>query len=377
MGKIKVRWIIYGLLMLMALTGCGEKKLHSLTIKNNEEITEILLDNAKVCEGALVKEYMTIPIDENPNGVQGYKKDDVIENYALVKNSKSAFYISSYSEQMAQFSYRSEIYCYDFEEKIHTMIYSTKEAVWVNELKAGDRFLIWQEWIPNDTDIAFVIKSYDCETGETECIAVVETNVALCMSDKYVTWYESNRDTGGIALAIYDFDKKKLNYLAEDNIALFMPHERAFIVDDGITYFTVGKDNKVCVKRYNMATEKIFSVALEDNEKLAGCFSNSEYIGWFTEYTHGCYFLYNMKDGKTYRFNSDGNMEIFDIFLADKLYINERMSNRIYSYDMNTSEALYQELPDDNYALHFTFTDERKPDFRISSPKFETLVEFY
>jgi len=172
---------------------------------------------------------------------------------------------------------------------------------------------------------------------------------------------------------IYDISKQACSTLEEKVI----PQVRYEIVNNGFTYFTE-EDGERYVKRRDLETGEVFSYQLDKGQKIASCFSNQDYIGWFTEYSDGIIHILEINSRKGYELNTASELNYFDVMLYDKLYINDHKSNCIYAYDFKTQISCYQHF-ENAYIGAFCNTDKEHANVNV---EFEgrdgiTIMEFH
>lgn len=360
MKKIIRTLILCSIVFAMA---CSHKnKNQSITVSNFNDVTEInITDSAN--EKNLVKEELSMlkyELEETTGN-----DIDLLE-YA--QNSENVYYTKCYYIPMTIYTYYAEVYCYNIESKTHTLIYQKENISNLNELRANDDYVVWVEYIPEGEGFDYSVMLYDSKSGDVSNIATINSDyigeICLSISKNYVTWYEYYYNEERVEVSIYDINDKSTYQLENEDIVLFYPYERLDIVDDGITFFTKNDEGNVEVNRYNIKDKTTFSLVIEEEMEFAGCMSNQDYIGWFTNYNNGRYYFYHMDSDKIYTLNSLGNLTFFDVRLEDKLYINERTLNRIYVYDFMTDETVYQNLGE---SIAFTFygADNKKISMKL------------
>lgn len=396
MRKLKYNLSVVFCLWSLSLLGCNgsltenfentqetiyAEQLNTSEIENesdgrDDKAEVITLDMLCGEEGALVKELVTIPENVNLVGMIPDKSDDYAGNYCFVTNDKGAYYVSGFGESMGLTMYNLHICYYDYETKNHQLLYCSKDAIWINELCATNKYLVWLEHIRNDEGVIdYYVKLFELETREVRTLAVCGMDICIEMSDEYITWYDLGDEEHKERIVVYDIKKCEYSYL-EEEIKLYAPYERLHIVDNGITYFSE-EDGKKYVNQHNLMTGKVISFYLDNNQKLAGCFSNKDYIGWYTDYTSGIIHICEIKTGKHYELNTTNDLEYFDVMLYDKLYINDHKSNCIYAYDLDTHSAYYQKL-DKAYIFSFYNTDKEKANVNVQFADRDglTIMEF-
>lgn len=176
MRKIKCNWAVICLLWTLSLLGCNgnpaenvENTAEAISTKHldmyetetmtydnaSDEIIEkaelLTLDMLLVEECVLVKELATIPENVNFVGMTPNNSEDSATNNCFVTNSKGVYYTSGFLVPMGQYAYNLQICHYDYQTKSHQLLYSSEEAIWINELRATDTYLVWLEHLMDET----------------------------------------------------------------------------------------------------------------------------------------------------------------------------------------------------------------------------------
>ena len=343
--------------VLLILGGCSSWRTSDVQQLNQQpidrsEASEIVLDQDPREETGLLEEAFSV---DNGDGDEG--EGQYSEVRESTGNEKDFYYIKSYSESMAQFSYFNQIYRYDPVRDQSVLLYETEEAIWVNELAAADHTVYWVEYLPEDR-IVYNVMQFDLDTGEAKCIASRNNTGELCLSasDGYVTWYDQTLDDNNVSIVIYDVRKQEFLPI-EDDVQLAAPYERLDIVDDGITYFSEDEVGNLYINRYNLISKKKDSLMLGDKknyDRLAGCFSDSEYIGWFEKYGSGPYYLYHVESGDLYCLEPSKGMNVFTARVSSgRLYVLDSSGKAVYIYDPATGDTQYQKLSSGCIGLRF------------------------
>ena len=269
----------------------------------------------------------------------------------LARNEMDIFYVKSFGKEGAQFHYLNQIYRYAPDRNEDVLIYETSEAVWLNEFLANSTYLYWVEYVYAEEkgSYDYNVMQYNPTTEEIACIATrndtESEEICLAVSDKYVAWYDSYLN-GEVKIIVYNVVTQEMQLIEDTAIQKYMPYERLNIVDERITFFTQDDDN-IYINCYDLETMKTDILLLgnkRDFDKLAGCFSNAEYIGWLTEYSYGTYYFYNTKNGELYSLSQSDSMRVFSGWLSKYFYINDSVSGNIYVYDLASGEVYYQDV---------------------------------
>lgn len=348
----KIILIVLSILILF-LWGCTMLKSTQFSVGkriqlNDEpidlsEAQEIMLNQSEDIQSKILHEMFA-----TESGEVDEKTHTYFTNETCKRNVENIFFHRSYAEDMAEFTYRNEVYRWDYENGSTELLYGTEEAYWMNEFEATGNYLYWVEYVQVGKETEYNIMQYNLEDETTECIAsrnATETlDICLSVSEQYIVWYD-DYGSGRIAIEVYDVNEKKLYTLQNVTVKKFMPYERMNIIDDGITFFSQDEEDNIFINRYNLHTEETISLFLgkeKDIGEMAGCFSNDRYLGWFTEYSYGTYYFYNMDSGELYSFNNAKETYIFSFWFSDYLYLNGK--NAIYVCDLDTGKNWYQKL---------------------------------
>lgn len=268
------------------------------------------------------------------------------------RNEKDIFYVKTYAEDGAQYSYQNEIWQYEADKEENTLLYETTEAVWLNEFCANNTHLYWVEYVYEEgaADFEYRVTQYDLTTGEAVCIAdrnaADSEEICLAVSDRYLTWYDSARN-GESRIAVYDVGKQEMQPVEFSDAGKLMPYGRLTVTEDSITFFSQDEEKRLFINRYHLDTQKaevLFLGKASDFAKPAACFSGGDYIGWLTEYSYGTYYFYNITDGKLYSLKQSDGMRVFSSVLSDYLYLNESDSGCVLLYDFDTKETYCQKI---------------------------------
>lgn len=367
---------LIGIMVILSCSGCGGKTEEVAdTATESEVLTEdamqetspesevIKLDMLRGEERTLVKELATIPQNVNLVGMLPDKPEDLPGNSCFVTNDKGAYYVSGFSEDMAQYRYGLHICHYDYNSKTHELLYSVKDANYISELRVTNTHLAWVEQIPKE---GYKLVLHELSTGAVSDLGTYDQDICIEMSNRYIVWNDSDK------IMIYDISKQACSTLEEKVI----PQVRYKIVDNGITYFTE-EDGERYVKRRDLESGEVFSYQLDKGQKIASCFSNQDYIGWFTEYSDGIIHILEINSAKCYKLNTESELNYFDVMLYDKLYINDHKSNCIYIYDFKTQTSCYQHF-ENAYIGAFYNADKERANVNVEFEDRDgmTIMEF-
>ena len=263
-----------------------------------------------------------------------------VDTYA--KNLRAVFYVRDYWVDMAQDDFMAQVYCYDIDKKNETLLYETGEGTQLNEFMTNDAYLYWVEHVYSDGN--YKVCQYELETGQLSCIAIRDWDICLSVSNEYVTWYDLIGD-GKAEIVIYNIAKQEFESV-QDVTGDILSGIRLEIVDNGISFFSQDGEGNLYVNRYELSTGEIFSLpVMRENpgQKIAGCFSSSNYIGWLTDGSFGTYYLYNMTDGELYSFEATRGM-LKCICLSRYLCFIDREYERVFVCDIQNGQVFYQDL---------------------------------
>lgn len=351
-------------LICLALSGCGQAAPKQgdllMDVSNMEAIPLSIPQDIQDTE-ALLEEDITVKRE----GVRTvYDKnlgeEDCFGLESVECNKDYEFLHVSYSEKMAQYPYRNQIYISSLQQDNKALIYDTSEAYWINEIRVNDNYLYWVEYMYGEKDTCYRVMQYQLESGEISCIAERDGSdvFELCLevSDCFLTWYDIFRDDN-VEIVVFDIEKqefmerKDIEDIAGGFVTLYGLYERLKIVDDYITYFLEDEEGKLYVRRENLCTGQSSTLLLGDRRKyrkLAGCFSDERYIGWHTEYGWGSYYFYDMDKGELYSWDVEKDeMCVFSKFFSlGRLYINNSKDDSVYVWDLETGQAYCQNYGD-------------------------------
>ncbi len=364
MKRVVYRTVLLLLLLLPGLSGCGLRKAgnRDYTLESTEAVTLPFPGNA-VETSNLLKEKCTV-WKSNYSQEKAELYEQAIANgewetepytfysvWDCAANKNGAYYVREWDELMAQNPYAYQIYRHNEEKEDDSLLYEAPEVYLLNEFYANDSCLYWVEY-KFDPDEYWVMQ-YDLATDEAKCLAVRPSGewyeICLSVNNNYVTWYDHNKD-GSVNIAVYNVQDQELEVIQDESIIKYMPYERLPVIDGGITYFTGDKEDRIFVNRYQLDTRICTRLLLGNKSvwpKLAGCFSDSAFLGWYTDYSTGTYYFYNMENGELWCLESSKDLRIFSECLLDgKFCFYNSANEKIYTYDLTTQDAMYQVLPD-------------------------------
>ncbi len=393
------------LVILMVLVcGCGEQAAdnHEMNAKKDSEEVSAGNDNNgsgmdNDVEGILSESPLVMNLD---NAIELSVNWDMEGNSTLLKekfsvekngkdmeknlnysnsiigyNEEYGFYYRSYIEDMAQYDAGYAIYSYDLRSGESAVLHEIWDAIWVNEMHVSGNYMYWVEYRSGVQGNCYQIMQFVLDTKELKCIAEYNEETmepCLAVSANYVTWYEEDEE-GEAKLVVWNIQRQVLEIIdtvdidEKTPVTKFMPWERLEIVDDYVTFFTQDKDGNVYVNRYQLHSglRDIMSIGDKKNyKKVAGCFSNEEYIGWFTEYSVGTVYFYNIKEKQLSKLSLTATNPIFSFALYDKLYINTGREIYIYDissasthkYDLNGSGLQFEQYEEEVWVENYTDT---------------------
>lgn len=333
------------------LTDLSSMEAESVSIVQNIQEKETLRGDEFyiMCEEVLAANAGDIPPEDHAN----------VEK--LVRNDDYVFYQISYSEHMAQYSYRNKIYAHCLNQDEDVLIYDTSEAYQINEMMANNTHLYWVEYVSDGTKVCYRVMQYQLGNGNISCIAERDSaefsDMCLALSERFLTWDDMHSD-GQVEIVVFDIEKQKFRERNDvDNMpgsAVTLNNARLQIVEDCITYFTQDEQEQLYIQRENLSTGETDSFLLgkiAPYRRPVGCFSDSRYIGWHTEYGQGEYYFYDTAQEKLYCWDvkKDG-MYAFSKFFSDgKLYFNNTEDDNVYVWDLSTGQVYRQHFADDGY----------------------------
>lgn len=345
MRKSFVSVLCLSLLPALMLGGCGKQAGGGLLNEEPVDLSsaaEITIDQDAAETDGLFQEAASI--DEDAIAIDPGEGKHANVDFGAA-NEDASFYLASYSEDMAQYSYFNQIYRHDLGTGEDSLFYETDDAIWVNELAATKDALFWVEYLPEGDKISYHVMRLALDGDAAECIATLSDDKGepcLEASDRYVTWYDYKNDGSDAKISIYDDEKQEFLSM-EDDMMLAAPYGRLEIVDNGITYFSEDEEGNLYVNRYDIGTkgkDVLLLGSMDDYDKLAECFSDSEYLGWYEEYSWGPYYLYHMDDGKLYKFDPPEGMEVFAANVSSGIfYVNDTSHGVVYAYDLASGET--------------------------------------
>lgn len=269
------------------------------------------------------------------------------------RNSTHIAYVENYWEDGAQSPWKYQVWLMDIQTKEKAMLHEIADIYLLNELYMNEQYAYWVEHVIEGEQMLYFLKQCSLSTGDIIVIAKRDDAEAepfsLWVSENYVTWMESNT-SGNTKLMV--FDVKKQEYINLDNIEAvrFMPYARLTVVENGITYFSTDEENVLYINRYNLEDSTTKSVKIDDltklmnTEKVAECFSNGRYIGWFTEYVRGTYYIYDTQSEKQYCL--EGLNAFIELIWVDEMLFYNREDNKLAVFDLEKGSFTYKtDLP--------------------------------
>lgn len=345
---------------------------------NVSEAVQIYLNTNQKEKNDLLREDFSIS-----SGEMDVEAGTYFEILECTRNKQDIFYTKCYSESMAQFSYYNQVYRYDTEQDKSILLYETANAYWLNELVAADEYIYWVEYIYKieEESSFYQVMQFDLSTEEVKCIAsrnATETGeICTAISEHYMTWYDyySNDE---VVISVFDIKNQELMNIEDEGLRLSAPYERLYVVDDGITYFSEDETGNIYINRYNLSTkekEVLFLGVKGDFNKLAGCFSNSKFIGWFEEYSVGPYYFFNIDSGVLYCLDPPSGMNVFSAWAtSDFLFVNDSQNHCVYVYDFGSKETYYQVIPQKGAGLGIRQYEDGAPYMKVRMKEKTSLL---
>lgn len=363
---IKKTGILFLFLLLWGLPGCSqatsgqEQETQIIDISSAETIPISIAGDIRETEALLEKD-ISVKKEVTDSVKDGDIGEKVVYLETVIRNTDYEFYQISYSELMAQYSYRNQLYTRNLQQGAEVLIYDNSEAYWLNEVSANDSYLYWVEYVHGENAPCYKVMQYSLDSGNVSCIAQRDggevSELCLAVSEHFLTWYDIFRD-GRVEIVVFDIEKQEfrereeIDELPGGTVTLSAPYVRLKIVEDCITYFLEDAQEQLYIRRENLNTGQKVTLLLGDKSaysKLAGCFSDGQYIGWHTDYGWGSYYFYHMDDGKLYSWDvkKDG-MYVFSKFFSNgKFYFyNSSEDNGIYVWDLSSGQTYRQGLGD-------------------------------
>lgn len=369
--------LLFFVLLLCGLSGCSRaaaapgQEEHQITDISSLE-AETLSMAGNIQETETLREDKFILADEEvfARHVENVEPGNHTELESAIRNTDSIFYQIIYSEDMAQFAYRNQIYMRPLGKDEDTLLYDTSDAYWLNEICANDMYLYWVEYVSSttsdDTEACFRVMQCQLDNGNISCIAERDgaefSEICLEVSDRFLTWYDVHMHDPAVELAVFDIEKQEfLERANTDNdmpglaVTLYNPYERLEIVEDHVTYFMRDDQEQLyirCEDLHTGATDTFLLGKTKPYHKIAACYSDSRYIGWYTDYGDmGDYYFYDTVSEKLYLWNvkKDGMYVFSNFFCRGKLYFNNTNDHNVYVWDLPTGQVYRQNFGEDAY----------------------------
>lgn len=358
---------------LCGLPGCGrtisgqEQETRIIDISSTEAIPISMTQDIRETE-ALLERDISVNRGEVELLKDGNAEEEIAVLEAVIRNTDYEIFQISYSEPMAQYSYRNQLYAHNLQQGTEALIYDNAEAYWMNEVRANESYLYWVEYVYGESGVCYKVMQYPLNGGDISCIAQRDggevSELCLAVSDHFLTWYDIFQN-GRVEIVIFDIEKqefretKEIDALPGGAVTIFAPYVRLEIEEDCITYFLEDEQDRLYIRRENLYTGQKDTLLLGDKSaynKLAGCFSDGRYIGWHTDYGWGSYYFYQMDSGELYSWDvkKDG-MYVFSKFLFSGrfcFYNSSSEDNGVYEWDLSAGQVYRQEL-DDGRGMQF------------------------
>ncbi|MBD5527406.1 MAG: hypothetical protein HDR02_03230 [Lachnospiraceae bacterium] len=369
--------LLFLIFLLCGLSGCGR----AATAQNQEEhrITDISSIEAETLSMAgNIQEIGTLKGDEFiladadvfARHVENVGPGNHTELELVIRNADSAFYQIVYAEDMAQYSYRNQIYMRPLGKDEDTLLYDTSDAYWLNEICANDTYLYWVEYVSSTTSdgIENYIKVMQCrlDNGDISCIAERKSSeyyeICLAVSDRFLTWYDIHMHDTAVELVVFDIEKQEFQERTDTDddiqglaVTLYNPYVVLKTTENCITYFMQDDQEQLYIRREDLhtgATDTFLLGKTKPYYKIAACYSDSRYIGWYTDYgDRGDYYFYDTVSEKLYLWNvKKDDMYVFsNFFCRGKLYFNNTNDHNVYVWDLSTGQVYRQSFGEDAY----------------------------
>lgn len=368
--------LFFLVLLLYGLPGCsraastpGQEEHRITDISSMEAETLSITENIQGTTDLGEDEFTLMKAEIYADHVEDIGPGYHIEMPAIIRNTDSIFYQIEYYEDMAQDTYRNQIYMRSLGQDEDVLLYDTSNAYWLNEISANDTYLYWVEYVyfrtPENTDVHFKVMQYRLDNGDINCIAEINgaeyCEMSLEVSDRFLTWYNVHMYDPSVEVVVFDIEKQAFQERADIDgdiqglaVTLYNPYAGLKTTENCITYFMKDDQEQLYIRRENLltgATDTILLGVHKPYQKIGGCFSDSRYMGWHTEYGQGDYYFYDTVSEKLYRWDvkKDGMYVFSKYFCRGKLYINNTDDNNVYVWDLPTGQVLRQNFGDDAY----------------------------
>lgn len=372
------------ILLLCGLSGCG--RTASASGQEEQQITDISSMEAEtlsiagnIQEAETLRENKFTLEDEEifARHVVNLQPGNHAGLESVFRNTDFLFYHISYSKDMAQYTYRNQIYMRSLEGNEDVLLHDTSDAYWLNEICANNTYLYWVEYVSSETsdseEVCFKVMQCQLDNGNISCIAERDgaefSEICLEVSDHFLTWYDIHMRDSVVELVVFDIEKQMFQEHENTDpdipgltVTLYNPYEKLRIVENCITYFMRDDQEQLYIRRENLhtgATDTFLLGETKPYHKIGGCFSDSRYIGWHTEYGEGDYYFYDTSSKKLLCWNvKTDDMYVFSkFFCRGKLYFNNTDDHNIYVWDLPTGQVYRQNCGEDAYWIR-TYGDD-------------------
>lgn len=366
-------WLLFLVLLLCGLPGCSRaaaapgQEEHQITdISSMKAETLSMAENIQETKTLKEDEYTLAKTEIISRHVESIEPGNHAILATVIRNTDSLFYQIEYSEDMAQYSYRNQLYMQSLKHGEAVLLYDTSDAHWLNSIYANDTYLYWVEYVsptPSDLTNTYIrVMQCQLDNGKVSCIAERDGTeyfvICLEASDRFLTWYDIHMNDPKVELVIYDIERQTFqerantdNDLTTPSVMLFNPYVGLNIVENHITYFMQDDQERLYIRRENLltgATDTLLLGKIKPYEKMVACFSDSRYIGWYTE---SDYYFYDTDSEKLYLWNmKKDDVYIFSrYFCGGKLYFNNDANHYVYVWDLPTGQVRCQNFGEDAY----------------------------
>ena len=369
--------LLFFVLLLCGLSGCSRaaaapgQEEHRMTDISSAE-AETLSMAGNIQETETLKEDRIILTDEDifARHVESVPSGSYTSLDTVIRNTDRIFFQISYSENMAQYTYRNQLYMRSFGQDEDTLLYDTSNAYWLNEICANDTYLYWVEYVSSTTSdgIENYIKVMQCrlDNGDISCIAERDgtefSEICLEVSDRFLTWYDIHMHDSVVELVVFDIEKQEFQERIDTEsdyqgltVTLYNPYVGLKITENCVTYFMQDDQEQLYIRREDLdtgTTDTFLLGKIKPYHQIAACYSDSRYIGWYTDYgERGDYYFYDTDSEKLYLWNvkKDGMYVFSSYFCRGKLYFNNTDDHNIYVWDLSTGQVHCQNFGEDAY----------------------------
>ncbi|MDE5746275.1 MAG: hypothetical protein K2I21_01705 [Acetatifactor sp.] len=368
---------LFLIFLLCGLSGCGRaaaaqnQEEHRITdISSIEAETLSMAGNIQEIGTLKGDEFILADADVFARHVENVGPGNHTELELVIRNADSAFYQIVYAEDMAQYAYRNQIYMRPLGKDEDTLLYDTSDAYWLNEICANDTYLYWVEYVLSTTSdgIENYIKVMQCrlDNGDISCIAERKSSeyyeICLAVSDRFLTWYDIHMHDTAVELVVFDIEKQEFQERTDTDddiqglaVTIYNPYVGLKTTENCITYFMQDDQEQLYIRREDLhtgATDTFLLGKTKPYYKIAACYSDSRYIGWYTDYGDmGDYYFYDTVSEKLYLWNvkKDGMYVFSNFFCRGKLYFNNTNDHNVYIWDLSTGQVYRQSFGEDAY----------------------------